>query len=116
MENQDQTPPPAPVRSGALGSPLAPPKYDEEKLKNLILYTCEKSKDDPHFDDEKLAGLLWQIDMSAFVQTGKSITGATYIKATLADLKREQDEAENNQNFGAAAAPEHCRVLSGDEK
>lgn len=52
----------------------------QKKLAELILLVCDKSKDDPHFDLEKLKWLLFYIDMESFRETGKTVTGCTYIK------------------------------------
>lgn len=51
-----------------------------KKLAELILYLCDKCKDDPNFDPGKLQWLLFHIDMEAYRRTGTSVTGCTYIK------------------------------------
>ena len=55
-------------------------KFNREKFKELILYICEKSKDDIHFDMKKLGVILWKCDFKAYAELGESLTGATYIK------------------------------------
>lgn len=55
-------------------------QFSPDKMANLILLICQKCKDDPTFDDEKLKWLLFHCDMKSFVETGKSITGDTYTK------------------------------------
>jgi len=51
----------------------------KEKLRELILYICEKSVSDPNFDLEKLKGIIFQADKLAYLRTGKTITGSDYI-------------------------------------
>lgn len=53
---------------------------EHKKLAELILYLCDKCKDDPTFDLEKLQWLLFHIDMESYRRTGASVTGCTYIK------------------------------------
>lgn len=55
-------------------------KKNHTKLKELILYICQKCKDDPTFDEEKLKFLLYNIDFRAYAKFGKSITGERYIR------------------------------------
>lgn len=53
-------------------------EYDEAKLKELILYVLHKR---PDLSMRDLGAALYLMDATAFVRLGKSITGATYIKA-----------------------------------
>lgn len=48
------------------------------KLKELILYVAEQSKDDPTFGAVKLNKILYWADFEAYRRSGKPITGATY--------------------------------------
>ncbi len=52
-------------------------EYDEEKLKEFMIYVLDKRG--PCTLDE-LSTILFIIDMKAYAETGKSITGSTYIK------------------------------------
>ena len=56
------------------------PKLNVRKFRELILYICKKSRNDPNFGMEKLKMLLYSIDMQNYADTGKSMTGATYIR------------------------------------
>ncbi len=51
-----------------------------EKLKELILYISQKSASDPKFGSTKLNKLILFSDMLQYGNTGKSITGAKYMK------------------------------------
>jgi hypothetical protein len=57
-------------------------KRDRQRKRdeNLILLICEKSKDDPNFDDDKLKWLLFHVDMTAFVKLGHPISSFVYTK------------------------------------
>lgn len=60
-------------------------RYSKKRLKTLILYILgnEKFKHASALDDFlKLANMLYLCDMESFGETGKSITGATYIKVS----------------------------------
>lgn len=60
-----------------------PRAVKDAKLRELILYVCKKLKDDPGFNEEKLKGILFQCDFTAYRRFGKSITGQEYIKETV---------------------------------
>lgn len=53
--------------------------YDEEKLRELILYIADKCEQDTYFGATKLNKVLFFADFLAFKQLGHSITGAEYI-------------------------------------
>lgn len=64
----------------------------DEKLRNLILYICKLSEDDPSFDMQKLETLLFFCDFTAYRRSGHSITGQTYIEQgepTMASIEEE---------------------------
>lgn len=50
------------------------------KFKELVLYVSQKSANDPKFGSTKLNKLVLFSDMLHFANTGKSITGAKYMK------------------------------------
>jgi hypothetical protein len=51
---------------------------DLSRLKELILYIAEKSKEDPRFGALKLNKILYYSDFIGFREWGEPITGATY--------------------------------------
>ncbi len=53
------------------------------KLKELIIYISNKSKDDPHFGSIKLNKILFYSDLWAFGIFGKPITEAEYLHRPL---------------------------------
>lgn len=61
-------------------APARVPEYDEEKLKELIVYISEKSEDDPSFGDTKLNKILFFSDFLSYGAHGRPITGAVYQK------------------------------------
>lgn len=54
--------------------------YQQDKLKELILYLAKRSADDAYFGATKLNKLLFFSDFLAYGQLGAPITGATYQK------------------------------------
>lgn len=67
--------------------------YDEEKLRELILYIASKSEDDPLFDAVKLCKILFAADMFAYAELGRPLTGADYVKLQYGPMPRQFDEA-----------------------
>ncbi len=53
---------------------------DDAKLKELILFICLRSQDDPRFGSVKLNKLLFFADFGAYAKLGHSITGHLYFK------------------------------------
>ena len=75
-------------------------KYDEQKLKELIVYISAQNNLSDKYGMTKLNKLLFFSDFTAYARTGRAITGATYIKmpygpvpeaiqTATAELKRE---------------------------
>ncbi len=50
-----------------------------ERFENLVLAICQKVPAE-HLATTKLNKLIWLIDKTAFLELGKSITGATYLR------------------------------------
>lgn len=53
---------------------------EDKKTEELILYICSKLEDEKTFGATVLNKILFYIDASAFVETGKQISRFTYIK------------------------------------
>lgn len=53
---------------------------DREKLKTLVHYVVSRCEDPSKLGSIKLNKVLWVSDLSAYVTTGKPITGEHYIK------------------------------------
>jgi len=56
------------------------PEYSAAKLKELILYVADRSRDDPNFGAVKLNKVLYYADFYAYRRLGQPITGAEYQK------------------------------------
>jgi len=52
----------------------------EDRLREAVLYVCEKSRADTRFGKTKLNKLLWFADVAAFLELEKSITRTEYQK------------------------------------
>lgn len=53
-------------------------QFDEEKLKELIIYISGRCRDDKKFAATKLNKILYYSDFCAFIKQGRPITGAEY--------------------------------------
>lgn len=51
---------------------------DDDKLRQLILYICERSEGDPGFGAVKLNKLLFLADFLAYLRYGQAVTGQEY--------------------------------------
>jgi hypothetical protein len=69
--------------------------FNEGKLKELVVYIANKSKDDPAFGKTKLLKLLAYADFAAYKSLGQPITGATYIKLEHGPSSQEAPPALN---------------------
>ena len=54
-------------------------EFDQEKLRNLVLYVAERELGDEDFGKTKLAKILWLSDFTHYAEHGRAITGATYV-------------------------------------
>jgi len=59
---------------------MATVRFDEKKMRELIVYIAHRQADDPTFGKVKLAKLLFYSDFEAYARLGAPITGATYQK------------------------------------
>lgn len=63
--------------------------FDQQKLKELVLYIAYRSQDDPAFGATKLNKLLYFSDFQAYGALERSITGATYQRLDQGPAPRE---------------------------
>jgi uncharacterized phage-associated protein len=70
-------------------------QYDEDRLKELVLYVAGKSSTDASFGAIKLNKLLFFADFWAYGAFGKPITGATYEKQRFGPVPREVKQAQS---------------------
>lgn len=59
-----------------------------KKFKELVIYVAQKSSDDPKFGSIKLNKIVAYSDMVHFANTGKSITGVSYMKQPMGVVAR----------------------------
>ncbi len=69
---------------------------DMMRLEEAILFICTTSRPEDQLGAVKLNKILYYSDMVSFAQTGKSITGATYVKRDRGPVPKEVVEAINN--------------------
>lgn len=68
---------------------------DMMKLEEAVLYVCSTCRPEDQLGAVKLNKILYYSDMLRFANTGKSITGATYVKRQLGPVPKEIIEAIN---------------------
>lgn len=67
-------------------------EYDEQRLRELVLYVAEKLADDPQFGSIKLNKVLFYSDFLAYGSYGRPITGALYRHLPKGPAPRELPE------------------------
>jgi uncharacterized phage-associated protein len=68
---------------------------DMMRLEEAVLFICSTSRPEDQLGAVKLNKILYYSDMLHFAQTGKPITGATYIKRQRGPVPKEIVEAIN---------------------
>lgn len=68
---------------------------DMMKLEEAILYVCSTCRPEDRLGAVKLNKVLYYSDMLRYAHTGKSITGATYVKQKRGPVPKEVVEAIN---------------------
>ncbi|MDR3714363.1 MAG: Panacea domain-containing protein [Puia sp.] len=57
------------------------PVFKRTTFKSLVQYVCSRCQDNPsRLGATKLNKVLWYVDTGHFLKTGKSLTGARYVK------------------------------------
>jgi hypothetical protein len=68
---------------------MADRQYDRERLKNLFHYVIWKAGGQPNFGATKLYKTAWFADARRYRLTGRSITGARYIKQKYGPIPKD---------------------------
>lgn len=76
--------------------PAPPIQFDEDRLKELVLYVSNKSSADASFGQVKLNKLLFFADFWAYGAFGKPITGATYEKQRFGPVPRQVKKVQKD--------------------
>jgi hypothetical protein len=64
-------------------------RFAPRKFREMVLYVIRQCAADPEFCFAKLAAILYQADMQRYLETGRSITGATYIKEPVGPVPKQ---------------------------
>ncbi len=64
-----------------------------KKFREMIIYTCLRSENDPGFGAVKLNKLLFFMDLAAYKRSGKTISGQEYKKLPLGPVPTQIPEA-----------------------
>lgn len=80
--------------------------YNEQKLKELVLYVAGKCYEDPSFGAVKLNKILYFSDFEAYAAWGRPITGAVYRKrehgpcpARIQSVKKELERSDDAYEY-----------------
>ena len=106
-----------------------------DKLTDAVVYLVSGSQNDPNFGETKLVTMLYYADCAAYLQFGKPITGATYLRyphgpypqawaacksaMTIAgdvDIFSEELGADVHKHRWIANRPVHAEVLSSQDE
>lgn len=99
--------------------------FERQKFKELILYLSERSEADPRYGQVKLNKLLYYIDLLAYRDLGKPITGARYqrlkwgpaavaLKPVQEEMVGEGDLVIRSGPFGAYEQKKPIALRSAD--
>jgi len=69
---------------------------DMRRLEEAVLFICSTCRQEDRLGAVKLNKILYYSDMISFAQTGKPVTGATYVKRQRGPVPKEVVEAINN--------------------
>lgn len=88
-----------------------PNMFSEEKLKNLVLYICDRVSDPAKLGSTKLNKILYYSDFVSYSETGEPITGEKYIKnhhgPTAHDILKIEDELEQEDKLATRKETYH---------
>ena len=101
----------------------SPPKFEEEKFRELIIYIADKCENHTLFGSVKLNKVLFYSDFLAYKVWGKPITGADYLALERGpgpralvpirqDMIRKRDIAPDNRMFQNRLVPLRDAKLS----
>lgn len=63
-----------------------------DRFEELILHFCQRSEGDTNFGTTKLNKLLWFTDMTAYLSTGRTVTGQEYKKLPFGPVPVDYEE------------------------
>ena len=64
-------------------------RFAPRKFREMVLYIIRECASDPEFNFVKLALILYHADMRSYLETGRSITGATYIRHEVGPVPKQ---------------------------
>lgn len=70
--------------------------FDKDRFEALVLHIAHRRRDDEAFGRTKLAKVLFYSDFGAYQDTGKPLTGATYIRMPFGPFPKQLKETENS--------------------
>lgn len=69
-------------------------EFNQERFEGLVLFIAHRRKDDERFGRTKLAKALFYSDFDVYRDSGRSLTGATYIRMPFGPFPAELEDTE----------------------
>jgi hypothetical protein len=88
----------------------------QTRLREAILYICQKCSDAPHFGLTKLNKMLWLADFTSFAERAQPVTGRTYQRLDSGPAPVEMLPLLNDMLRNQEIAIDDARVLTFDER
>ena len=73
-------------------NPARQQRFAPRKFREMVLYVIRECEADTECNFVKLALILYRADMESYLQTGRTITGATYIKHEVGPVPKQLEE------------------------
>lgn len=88
-------------------------KVDQTKFRELVIYLSARSLQDKKFGATKLNKLLYFCDFTAYVDTGKPLTGASYFRLGNGPAPKCMVPVRRELVHDGSIRLEHIRLASG---
>ncbi len=88
----------------------------QNRLREAILYVCQKCVDAPYFGLTKLNKILWIADFDSFAERAQPVTGRPYQRLEFGPAPVEMRPLLNEMIRDHEIAIENARVLKFDER
>ena len=88
----------------------------QNRLREAILYVCQRSGDAPHFGLTKLNKILWLADFTSFAERAQPVTGRPYQRLEFGPAPIEMLPLLNEMVRDGEIEVEKARVVRFDER
>lgn len=92
------------------------PEPVDKKLKAVVHYICASCKDTNKLGATKLNKVLFHVDLAAYIQSGKSVSGSAYVKRQHGPCPKDILPVLNELEREKKIAISHSRFFNYDKK